>query len=38
MPLEYLFRTPKDDRQREHELEPNQIVAQIVLPPADGRQ
>ena len=26
MPLEYLFRTPKDDRQREHELEANQFV------------
>lgn len=33
MPLEYLFRTPKDDRQREHELEANQFVAHLVLPP-----
>lgn len=37
MPLEHLFRTPKNDRQREHSLEPNQIVAQIMLPAADGR-
>jgi xanthine dehydrogenase YagS FAD-binding subunit len=36
MPLEYLFRTPKDERTREHMLEPNQIVAQILLPPAVG--
>ena len=33
MPLEFLFRTPKDDRQREHELEPNQFVAHVLLPP-----
>jgi xanthine dehydrogenase YagS FAD-binding subunit len=38
MPLEHLFRVPKDDRQREHNLEPNQIVSHVVLPPADGRQ
>jgi xanthine dehydrogenase YagS FAD-binding subunit len=37
MPLEDLFRTPKDDRQTEHTLEPNQVVAHIILPPADGR-
>jgi xanthine dehydrogenase YagS FAD-binding subunit len=36
MPLEHLFRTPKDDRGREHVLEPNQIVAQVVLPPSEG--
>lgn len=36
MPLEYLFRTPKSEQQREHVLEPNQIVAQIVLPELDG--
>jgi xanthine dehydrogenase YagS FAD-binding subunit len=33
MPLELLFRTPKDERQREHDLAPNQFVAEIVLPP-----
>jgi xanthine dehydrogenase YagS FAD-binding subunit len=37
MPLEHLFRTPKDERQREHSLETNQIVAQVLLPAADGR-
>jgi xanthine dehydrogenase YagS FAD-binding subunit len=36
MPLEYLFRTPKSEHEREHALEPNQIVAEIVLPPLDG--
>jgi xanthine dehydrogenase YagS FAD-binding subunit len=36
-PLEFLFRTPKDERQREHNLEPNQFVAQILLPPPAGR-
>lgn len=34
MPLEYLFRTPKDERQREHNLEPNQIVSHLLLPTA----
>ncbi len=34
MPLEFLFRTPKDERQREHDLEPNQFVSHILLPPA----
>ncbi len=38
MPLELLYRTPKDERQREHDLLPNQVVAQIVLPAADGRR
>ncbi len=37
MPLEHLFRTPKHDQQREHSLAPNQIVAQILLPPAGER-
>ena len=37
LPLEFLFRTPQDERQREHNLEPNQIVAQILLPPPVGR-
>ncbi len=36
MPLEYLFRTPKDDRQREHNLEPNQFVSHVLLPPPAG--
>jgi len=38
IPLELLYRTPKDDRQREHDLLPNQLVAQVVLPAADGRR
>jgi xanthine dehydrogenase YagS FAD-binding subunit len=37
MPLEYLFRAPKDERQREHNLEPNQIVAHVLLPSPAGR-
>ncbi|MGD9720637.1 MAG: xanthine dehydrogenase family protein subunit M [Pirellulales bacterium] len=37
MPLELLFRTPKDERQPEHDLLPNQIVAQIVLPAPEHR-
>ena len=37
MPLEALFRTPKSDREREHLLEPNQVVAQILLPHPEGR-
>jgi xanthine dehydrogenase YagS FAD-binding subunit len=38
MPLELLFRTPKHEGQREHDLLPQQFVAEIVLPPVDGRQ
>jgi xanthine dehydrogenase YagS FAD-binding subunit len=37
MPLELLFRVPKDERQREHDLLANQIVSEIILPPVDGR-
>ncbi len=37
LPLELFFRTPKDEQQREHLLEPNQIVAQILLPPPGRR-
>ncbi len=36
MPLELLFRTPQHEGQREHDLAPNQFVAEIVLPPVDG--
>lgn len=35
-PLEFFYRTPRDDRERETILEPNQLVAQILLPPQDG--
>jgi xanthine dehydrogenase YagS FAD-binding subunit len=37
MPLEAFFRTPKSDREREHLLEPNQIVAEVILPHPEGR-
>jgi xanthine dehydrogenase YagS FAD-binding subunit len=37
LPLELLYRTPKDERQREHDLLAGQIVAEILLAPADGR-
>lgn len=37
MPLEDLFRTPKREHEIEHVLEPRQIVAQVLLPPPDGR-
>ncbi|MEX0675711.1 MAG: FAD binding domain-containing protein [Pirellulales bacterium] len=37
MPLEAFFRTPKSEHQREHLLEPNQIVAQVILPHPEGR-
>ncbi len=35
LPLEFFYRTPKDDRQRETILEPNQVVTHILLPPAE---
>ncbi len=37
MPLEVFYRTPKSEREREHMLEPNQFVSQIVLPHPEGR-
>jgi xanthine dehydrogenase YagS FAD-binding subunit len=37
LPLALFFRTPKDEQQRENELLPNQIVAEILLPQPDGR-
>lgn len=37
MPLEAFYRTPKSEREREHLLEPNQIVAQVILPHPEGR-
>jgi xanthine dehydrogenase YagS FAD-binding subunit len=37
LPLELLYRTPKNEREREHDLLPNQIVAEVVLPAPDGR-
>ena len=37
MPLEVFYRTPKSEHEREHMLEPNQIVAEVVLPHPEGR-
>jgi xanthine dehydrogenase YagS FAD-binding subunit len=34
IPVEALFRTPRDARQREHVLEPNQLLTHILLPRA----
>jgi xanthine dehydrogenase YagS FAD-binding subunit len=35
MPLEALYRAPRHEGEREHALRPNQIVAQVLLPPAN---
>jgi len=34
LPVEALFRVPRDGRQREHVIEPNQLVTHILLPRA----
>jgi xanthine dehydrogenase YagS FAD-binding subunit len=34
IPVEKFFLTPKTEAQREHDLRPNEIVAEVVLPPA----
>jgi xanthine dehydrogenase YagS FAD-binding subunit len=36
LPVETLFRTPRDARQREHALEPNQLLTHILLPRAEN--
>lgn len=36
LPVEFFYRTPRSESEREYVLEPNQLVAQIQLPPADG--
>jgi xanthine dehydrogenase YagS FAD-binding subunit len=36
LPLEKFFVIPKTDSEREHDLGPNEIVTEIVLPPASG--
>jgi xanthine dehydrogenase YagS FAD-binding subunit len=36
LPLEKFYVTPKTDAEREHDLRPNEIVAEIILPPANG--
>ncbi len=37
LPLEFFYRTPKDEQQRETVLEPNQLLTHILLSPAEGR-
>ena len=37
MPLEYFFRTPTNEREREHELDHGQIVSHILLPAPDAK-
>ena len=36
LPLEFFYRIPKEDNQRETVLEPNQVLTHVHLPPADG--
>lgn len=36
-PLEFFYRVPRDERERETVLQPNQLLTHIVIPPADGR-
>jgi xanthine dehydrogenase YagS FAD-binding subunit len=36
LPLEKFYVIPKADREREHDLRPNEIVAEILLPPTHG--
>jgi xanthine dehydrogenase YagS FAD-binding subunit len=37
LPLEFFYRVPRDEHQRENVLLPNQLLTHIVLPPAEGR-
>jgi xanthine dehydrogenase YagS FAD-binding subunit len=36
LPLEKFFRIPLSDSEREHDLRPNEIVTEVVLPSAEG--
>jgi xanthine dehydrogenase YagS FAD-binding subunit len=36
LPLEKFFVIPKADGEREHDLSPNEVVTEVVLPPAPG--
>ena len=36
LPLEKFFLIPKTDNEREHDLRPNEIVTELVIPPASG--
>jgi len=38
LPLEDFYVIPKTESDREHNLRPNEIVAQIILPPTDSRK
>jgi xanthine dehydrogenase YagS FAD-binding subunit len=37
LPLEMLYRVPRDEREREHVLEPNQFVTHVTIPRAADR-
>ena len=36
LPLEKFFLTPKTEAEREHDLRPNEIMAEVILPPSKG--
>lgn len=36
LPLEKFYVVPKTEKEREHDLQPNEIVTEVVLPPAEG--
>lgn len=36
LPLEKFYVTPKTETEREHDLRPNEIVTEIIIPPATG--
>lgn len=36
LPLEKFFRIPQSDSDREHDLQPNEIVTEVLLPSAEG--
>ena len=36
LPLEKFYIIPKTERDREHDLQPNEIVTEVIVPPANG--
>jgi xanthine dehydrogenase YagS FAD-binding subunit len=36
LPLEKFYITPQSENEREHDLRPNEIVTELVIPPGDG--
>ena len=38
LPLEKFYVTPKTEDEREHDLMPNEVLTEIIVPPADGWQ